>query len=44
MKIIKAKGYRILRVINDNVPKGLSRINKLHNLIKNVNINDSRND
>jgi hypothetical protein len=34
------KGYCILRVINYNVPKGLSRIEKLNNLRKKVNIDE----
>jgi hypothetical protein len=41
------KGYCILRVINHNIPKGLSRIDQLDNLRKNVNnrwnMKDSRN-
>ena len=35
------KSYCILRVINHNVTKGLSRINKLNNLRKNVNIDET---
>jgi hypothetical protein len=34
------KCYCILRVINYNVPKGLSRIEKLNNLRKNVNMDE----
>jgi hypothetical protein len=35
------KGYCILRVINHNIPEGLSRIDKLNNLRKNVNIDET---